>query len=156
MSVARVRKTWEWFILIFFLAVLILSGCNPQSPDSLIATQADGPRIEVDIFSGRPNPRMEIESAVVEDISRQVTELQSIDPTAVPEHMGYRGLLVILNGETVMRLYDGLVFVNQGDALAYYSDPGRNLEMNLLKQIQSELDPALFDEIINGGIKQND
>ena len=151
MSVATVRKIWIWFIWIFFLVVLLQSGCNLQGLDSLIANQAggaaDGAWIEVDIFSGRPNPRMEIEPADVDDINRQIAALQPNEPTAVPEHLGYRGLLVILNGEPAMRLYDGLVFVNQGGALVYYSDPGRTLELSLLKEIQSELDPGLFEEI---------
>ena len=52
--------------------------------------------IEVDIFSGRPNPRWILDRDAADEILREVAENPSmVSPSsAVPDHLGYRAILI--------------------------------------------------------------
>jgi hypothetical protein len=104
--------------------------------------------VELDVFSGRPNPAWRLDTArEVEFVNR----LRALPParrevSGLPG-LGYRGVLVRSSrmGEPRfnMRVYKGIVQDAGGDR----EDPGRELERWLLKTGSALLDPSLMQMI---------
>ena len=90
--------------------------------------------VELDIFSGRPNPRWELDertAGLVQDVHR------TLGPAEFPEQpgldLGYRGFVYKLESSP-WRALDGRVF-GQGTTLA---DPDRAVERLLLESLPGE------------------
>ena len=90
--------------------------------------------VELDVFSGRPNPRWHVD----EPIDRQIRELHgrlastSILP-AEPPGLGYRGFRYTLDG-AVWRAWNGALI--GPDRILH--DPTRSVERLLLGQLSDE------------------
>jgi hypothetical protein len=87
--------------------------------------------VELDVFSGRPNPRWELD----EPSSRKLRELQSRltrarEAPAEPPGLGYRGFVYSDAGGQV-RVYRGYVRT----ARAFLADPSFSIERYLLDQM---------------------
>ncbi len=90
--------------------------------------------VELDVFSGRPNPRFQLD----EHGSRKLRQLQSLlKPTsrapAEPPGLGYRGFLYWYATDCV-RAYHGYVKT----ARAVLADPAFSVERFLLEQLPAE------------------
>ncbi|HXQ17278.1 MAG TPA: hypothetical protein VN814_21890 [Caulobacteraceae bacterium] len=91
-------------------------------------------RVELDLFSGRPNPSWELDEAGVREFERLMTRLKPGFATPEPPALGYRGfLLQAVSG--VSRAYRGFVFMPQG----VLDDPSCSIEWFLLDGL-----PAAF------------
>jgi hypothetical protein len=95
-------------------------------------------QIELDAFSGRPNPRWELTGAEAEEF---LERLRALEPTggstAAGDGLGYRGFIARPNGEPSdglgeIRIYGGTVLAQRGGRAERLSDPGRGLERWLL------------------------
>lgn len=94
--------------------------------------------IELDVFSGRPNPRWELDERSVRrlvDIHRQLTAI--VRPSAEPPGLGYRGFRYVVD-DVAWRAWNATV-LGGGLALA---DPDRSVERLLLDRL-----PAEYDEL---------
>ena len=49
-------------------------------------------QVEIDLFSGRPNPTWELTAAEVSELKARLATLPTGSPVAMPEVLGYRGL----------------------------------------------------------------
>jgi hypothetical protein len=49
-------------------------------------------QVEIDLFSGRPNPAWELTAAEVSELKARLATLPTGSPVAMPEVLGYRGL----------------------------------------------------------------
>jgi hypothetical protein len=49
-------------------------------------------QVEIDLFSGRPNPAWELTAAEVSELKARLATLPTGLPVAMPEVLGYRGL----------------------------------------------------------------
>jgi hypothetical protein len=89
---------------------------------------------ELDIFSGRPNPRFELDEQSSEALRQLVTRLTpATDSPPEPPGLGYRGFL--LTEETDQsRAYGGYVIRPDG----VYADPTSSVERFLLDRIPPE------------------
>lgn len=90
--------------------------------------------VELDVFSGRPNPRWQLD----EHIEQQLRELHrrlapSASPHAEPPGLGYRGFCYTLDGVT-WRARNG--FVVGPDRVLH--DPDRSVERLVLDQLPGE------------------
>ena len=91
-------------------------------------------RIELDVFSGRPNPRWELD----ESQSRELLQIQerlelSRSESAQPPALGYRGFLYS-DASGPVRAYRG--HVKTRDAL--YADPSLRTEHYLLERLPAQ------------------
>src|SRR5687768_12404132 len=90
--------------------------------------------VEVDAFSGRPNPTWSLTTQEGDELRRRLLTLPGGQPDAsVPDHLGYRGLLVTgpaaaLGGFEELRIYHGNVFARDDQGVHLLTDPGHELE----------------------------
>ena len=94
--------------------------------------------VEIDIFSGRPNPSWTVPDT---DVNRWLATLPTVprpEPTA--EALGYRGLIV-QRGDDHIRVFNGAAIAPRF-ALA---DPARRFEAWLLSTGEKFADPKLLE-----------
>ena len=103
--------------------------------------------VELDIFSGRPNPSWTLgpaERTALLDLLRDVTA--PAGPRSLPPGLGYRGLVVRMTsagGSEVVRVGDGSIEIDG----KYYRDPDRAIEKIILASMPKELKEQ-FDSIL--------
>jgi hypothetical protein len=106
-------------------------------------------QVELDIYSGRPNPRWVLNA---QEHSTLIQQLGRLLPTQTGEprlNLGYRGLIVTaLEGDMAgfqeIVCSGGLVL---GDSTQKFSDPDRSLERWLLQTGRAHLDLGIRDLI---------
>ena len=96
--------------------------------------------VELDIFSGRPNPSWTVPDT---DVHRWLTTLPTVqEPESAAEDLGYRGLIVHLGDEHI-RVFNGTAIAPRF-ALA---DPARRFEAWLLSTGERFADPKLLESV---------
>lgn len=68
-------------------------------------------RVEIDVFSGLPNPTWKLAAADAEDISSSLKSLSRADTRVSIPALGFRGFLLHRDGESI-RVYRGHVIVD--------------------------------------------
>jgi hypothetical protein len=105
--------------------------------------------VEVDLYSGRPNPRLRLAPAAAAELMRRVAALSPLSgPARISEGLGYRGFRiepdnddpsvaesVISNGVVVVR--------DRSGAERFLADPERALERWLAETVRPTLDPQV-------------
>ncbi len=103
--------------------------------------------VELDAFSGRPNPRWELSA---EQASEYQTRFGALRPAASPstggDGLGYRGFIVRANGEEA-RFYRGIAVVHHSGRQEVFADPSRALEHWLLETARHHVDAAVITYI---------
>lgn len=102
--------------------------------------------VELDIFSGRPNPMWRLSDADATKLLRELADLPEAPPTAIANNLGYRGFVVRLRhdgGETRLVIQNGTVQRVRDDSTTYYHDPDRGLERWLLNSGRPFLDDSI-------------
>jgi hypothetical protein len=96
--------------------------------------------VEIDIFSGRPNPRWELSETENSELTRLVDRLDpaSGSPSPSPPGLGYRGFRLRDTAGATWLAYGG--FIQSPDALI--ADPHRSVERFLLDRL-----PATYDDL---------
>jgi hypothetical protein len=85
-------------------------------------TQNAGPmEIELDVFSGRPNPTWAASPERAASVSRALSSLPAAPGRPEAGHLGYRGFIVRQAGLRA-RVYDGHVFVTTNGATRTFVD----------------------------------
>jgi hypothetical protein len=129
-----VRKGW------LLLGILLLVGCTSK--------------VELDIFSGVPNPTWMLTLPEASDLKNRVSKL---DPTEemwqCSENLGYRGFIVRTTAASsvfvqTIRACHGIVEVVDSTKTSYYLDPQRQIELWLLATAKPPLADDLNAEII--------
>ena len=119
-------------------------GSSPAPP---VAAPA---QVELDIFSGRPNPTWTLSDADDADLRARLAALPSASAATLHSDLGYRGLIVRLAdpaGPQVVRIQRGHVQADGAEppAEGNRADSGRSLERWLLGTGRSGLEPGLYD-----------
>jgi hypothetical protein len=102
--------------------------------------------VEIDLYSGRPNPRLRLGSAAAAELIRRVATLRPSTGNARPrDRLGYRGLRVEPDaaGSPFAEVFvsAGVVLVQDLDGRErLLEDPNRDLERWLIESISSEVD----------------
>lgn len=110
-------------------------------------------QIELDAFSGRPNPRWELTETQEAEF---LTSLRALRPAqgshSTADGLGYRGFIVRPNGASVdgyddIRLYRGIVLARRGGHTETFSDPERVLERWLLDSARGHVAESVLQYI---------
>jgi hypothetical protein len=110
-------------------------------------------QIELDAFSGRPNPRWELTQAQAAEFLKLLRALQPAQMShSMGDGLGYRGFIVSANGGPVdgygeIRVYRGTVLVRRGDRTEALSDPQQILERWLLRSARGHVAEAVLQYI---------
>jgi hypothetical protein len=92
--------------------------------------------VELDVFSGRPNPRWELDRQTTSALQRLLRRLKrTAARPPEPPGLGYRGF-VWMDGSDVVRAYRGYVRTPR----AVYGDPSMAVEKLLLQRLPSEFE----------------
>jgi hypothetical protein len=95
--------------------------------------------VELDIFSGRPNPRLELSPAAEAECRARLGRLAPLGSSSIPATLGYRGFILELpEGEALV--HRGVVNIQN----RAFADAGRNLERWLLGFFADSLSPQVM------------
>jgi hypothetical protein len=91
--------------------------------------------VELDIFSGMPNPRWSLVPADADHLWEQLAALPPALPVELSGHLGYRGFILQVEqgAETeVIHVQAGAVRITRSATSSYFRDVNRKLERWLL------------------------
>jgi hypothetical protein len=106
-------------------------------------------RVELDLFSGRPNPGWELTAEQSAELVERLKGLPAAKEGTIRDGLGYRGFVVTTREDeasafTTLIVSAGLVVARYPDgAEQRFADPGRALERWLLGTAQGRLEPAV-------------
>ena len=126
---------------LLLLSVLLLVGCTTS-------------KVELDIFSGVPNPTWTLSAPEASDLYSRISRLAPTEAMGNrPENLGYRGFIVQIttaSSATVqtIRAYHGIIEVVDSARTAYHLDPQRQIELWLLATAKPPLVDDLTAEIV--------
>ncbi|MBM3502107.1 MAG: hypothetical protein FJX74_25930 [Armatimonadetes bacterium] len=101
--------------------------------------------MELDVFSGRPNPAWTLTHAESEELAALLQGLAASDPSpAVYEGLGYRGLLVRPLGGPGLRIVRGAVREDLEGGRTWH-DPDRHIERLLIEKARAQVTPDLHE-----------
>ena len=137
-------KATGLFLSLSFLALL---GC-------VTPTLGGGSmQVELDAFSGRPNPHWDLTSQEAKELVSRFQALpQQQGKSSVDEGLGYRGLIVTKPNENIegyneIQISNGLVVAKQNSQSKQFTDHNRSLEKWLFQTGKGRLDEALYEQI---------
>lgn len=128
------------------LSLLFLQSSSPAaSIKTWMAEQTETARatVEIDVYSGMPNPAWELTGADTASLVTQLAELPPMSRVAMSGRLGYRGFIVSLQQGTEerwIRVHGGVVQINEAHASSYARDAQRRLERWLLDTGKPHLD----------------
>lgn len=130
------------------------SGAPPEEAVKVVSQDRGEARIvatvELDIFSGRPNPTWNLSEEQTRALMALIEELPPGTPQAEsPQGLGYRGFKVSLAladiGPTTVRVHRGEVRYGPEEASVRRLDAGKRLERWLLATAREVLDPQTYE-----------
>ena len=126
----------------FGLLLQISAGCGAPP---------DPAEVELDIFSGRPNPTWKLSGEETSRFLGLLRELPSTEPGWFDVGLGYRGFAVSFHDpegrETRVQIFKGIVKRSVGESAEYFADKDRKLERWVLKTGNSRLSPELYEVV---------
>jgi hypothetical protein len=165
MKIATIILPGIKMLLTGVLLMLSLTACHSFLsflPSADYATTEGGEsmstkvNVELDIFSGNPNPDWTLPSEAGVLFLQKLKTLPSIPAKDISNHLGYRGFSVqVVNGTEQSQVYiqNGMVQIITGTKKVYYSDQDRNLERWLLESGKPFLQNDLFRIVENDLLK---
>ena len=135
--------------LFFSLTLVTLLGCSIATPGGKKM------QVEVDAFSGRPNPHWNLTPQEADEFVKLFQSLpQHKGEGSVKEGLGYRGLIVTKPGENIqgyneILISQGLVVARRNSQSKQFTDKGRGLERWLFQTGRGRLDETLYQQIGN-------
>jgi hypothetical protein len=103
--------------------------------------------VELDIFSGMPNPTWILTGAEGDYFVKQLAELPRTSARELSGNLGYRGFIVQCTQATntqLIRIQTGTVHITKGATKVYGYDEDRELERWLLNTGKPHLKNELF------------
>ena len=104
--------------------------------------------VELDIFSGMPNPAWTLTNAEADSFVTQLAALPGAPASELSGKLGYRGFIVqcTQGADTqVIRIQNGAVHISKGATNAFARDNARQLERWLLNAGRPHLKNELFE-----------
>ena len=127
-----------------------IAWCGP--PRQLRAREV-ALQVELDAFSGLPNPRWNLTEEQTAGFLTRFRALRTArDVPSTGGGLGYRGFVVrpntgTVNGYDEIRLYHGTVRARRGDRVETFSDSDRGLERWLLDSARGHVDESILKYI---------
>ena len=103
--------------------------------------------VELDIFSGMPNPRWILTKVEADSFVKRVAALPRTLASKLSGNLGYRGFIVQCAREAntqVIRIQTGTVQISEGATTVYAQDVGHELERWLLNSGRPHLKNEVF------------
>ena len=103
--------------------------------------------VELDIFSGMPNPTWVLTDTEADSFVKQLAALPQTSARELSGNLGYRGLIVQCTegaNTQLIRVQKGTVQISEGATNVYAYDKDRQLEQWLLNTGKPHLDNELF------------
>lgn len=103
--------------------------------------------VELDIFSGMPNPTWTLTTAEADTFLKQVDALPPTSGKQLSGNLGYRGFIVQCTKGAemqIIRIQTGIVHISKGATVAYALDENRQLERWLLNTARRHLKNEVF------------
>jgi hypothetical protein len=107
--------------------------------------------VEVDVYSGRPNPRWELSSQQAEELLKKLRSLPARESAAsLSDGLGYRGLIVsgdelMQAGDTEIVISNGIVEARAASGARQFTDKDRAVERWLLQTGKGKLEDDLYE-----------
>lgn len=103
--------------------------------------------VEIDIFSGMPNPTWVLTNAEADNFVKQLAAVSQTSATELSGHLGYRGFIVqVMQGADtqLIRIQTGTIHISEDPTNVYACDEDRELERWLLNTGKPHLKNDLF------------
>ena len=81
-------------------------------------------KVELDVFSGRPNPTWRLSSEESDELARRLKDLRPLDQAPAEPGLGYRGF-VLSTPDRKIHVYQGALTVTEGGTTQRYVDVNR-------------------------------
>jgi hypothetical protein len=144
----------RWLCL---LTLVFVTGCIPMPPKgfldpipiTVVVTQTAMFKVELDVFSGRPNPQWLLPATDEAYLLEKLQNLPEVSPGRFAEPLGYRGIVVYVSGSksTTYHVWRNFVIRNVDGQVTAYHDDNSSLEMWLLMSGKPFLQADLFETI---------
>jgi hypothetical protein len=89
--------------------------------------------VQLDVFSGRPNPRWTLSGEPLRELERRLEGLPETEERPEPPGLGYRGFVIGRKGRVQLRAFGSVVTITREGATSAFKDE-RGLEEHLLEQ----------------------
>jgi hypothetical protein len=105
--------------------------------------------VEIDIFSGMPNPEWTLPEASAALFHSRLSGLRETTAKHRSKNLGYRGLVIRMSQETSLTLYiqNGLIEISDGASSTFFLDEQRSLERWLIGTGRKFLSHEILDVI---------
>ncbi len=113
----------------------------------------DAATVEVDLYSGRPNPAWPLTPEEVAQLVERIDGLAPADQAEPPGRLGYRGLRFglqaqgreIASGES----FDGHLRFQDSAGSRHLADPGGEVERWLIETGEGKIEPQVYQTLRN-------
>jgi hypothetical protein len=132
------------------MALIVTSSCGGAdlSKHAEERPSPDAATVEVDLYSGRPNPSWPLTPEEVARLVERVDGLEPADEAEPPGRLGYRGLRFqlhaqgreIASGES----FEGHLRFQDSAGLRHLADPGGEVERWLLGTGEGKIEPQIY------------
>jgi hypothetical protein len=121
---------------------LLFLGCAEAS----LRVDLSNTAVELDVFSGRPNPRWQLTAAEASELEGRLRGLPETSQAAIPDNLGYRGFHIEdeIGNDRITITSNGYVVVRRDNRNAFYRDT-KGVEEWLLQQARSRGYSELLD-----------
>lgn len=104
--------------------------------------------VEIDIFSGMPNPEWTLSEASAAMFLSKLSGLQKTTERPRSTNLGYRGLVVRMSqAGRQMHIQNGLIESSDGTSSTFFLDPQRSLERWLIETGRKSLSHEILEVI---------
>lgn len=141
--------------LILAYALMTTVACGVDSNETP-ANQADREplhaQVELDVFSGNPNPVWSLSETESTTLRNRVGQLPSMSEQPFSDGLGYRGFLVAMtkttSGRTAsIRVQGEIIAIDQGGTVRFVHDSERTVEQWLLETARPHIDQDLYQSL---------
>ena len=119
---------------------------SASTPKAMVAT------VELDVYSGRPNPSWSLSPADAEYLSDALSTASPLASTRkLSMPLGYRGVLVTIERDLTtrsFRIVDGVIEASGAGGETQLTDPNRSLERWLLRSAAPHIDAELYSSLM--------
>lgn len=137
------------------LALILTSSCGGAevSKRANESPAAEAATVEVDLYSGRPNPAWSLTPEETARLVERIDGMAPADEAEPPGRLGYRGLRFRLSAggrETASgESFDEHVRFRDSAGVRHLADPGREVERWLLETGRGKIEPQVYETLKN-------
>jgi hypothetical protein len=128
-------------------------GYRPSTSTSARKESVKNMKVEIDIYSGRPNPSWDLTAPEVSELQVRLKALPAIATAIRPESLGYRGLRAAARSDAASPSSEQIVSIELGNGVVnllrrnglveHFVDTDRSVECWLLSTARGRVDEAI-------------